>query len=280
MTHKIINLFLYQKENVTTITKEKVASRFLSEIYSTQDGRGHHIFLDGKCNNYENENFESYDTLNILINNKLLNNDVYLLYRNPTKRYYSGSVQHILSNYRYDTIFFRYELNKLFNKHQICTYELLYYLNNNSFADLLAHKKYVEYFKEVFRDYIEWQIKLKPINDVHTEPYIHILNALSNKLSHHNLFFVNIDDERNDLEMIYSKYDNIFDSLNSRNKLNLALERLSTSNFRFYKIMDDVFNENKKYLEFRDNFLSYDNAEYKVLESHKRNILNINKNNV
>jgi hypothetical protein len=275
MEHKIISLFLYQKENIVTMTKEKVASRFLSEIYGVQDSGKHHIFLDGKCNNYEDGNIEWYDTFNILVDNKLINNDVYLLYRNPIKRYYSGSVQHILSNYRYDTVFFRFELNKLFDKYQVNAYELLYFLNTSNFADLFANKRYVEYFKEVFRDYIEWQIKLKPIDDVHIEPYIHIINGLSTKLNHHNLFFVNIDDDRNDLELIYSKYDTVFDNLNSTNKLNFAIERLTTSNFRFYKIIDQVFNENEKYLEFRNNFLASENAAYKTLESHKRNILNL-----
>jgi hypothetical protein len=280
MEHRIINFFLYQKENVVTITKEKVASRFLSQIYDVENLEKPQVFLDGKCNNYEDNNVEWYDTFNTLVNNKLVNNDVYLLYRNPIKRYYSGSVQHILSNYRYDTVFFRYELNKLFDKHQIDAYELLYHLNTSNFADLFANKKHVEYFKEVFRDYIEWQIKIKPINNVHTEPYIHALNAVSNKLTHHNIFFINIDNEHNDLELIYSKYDTLFNNLNNTNKLYFATERLTTSNFRFYKLLDDVFNENERYMEFRNNFLSYDNAGYKILESHKRNILNLNKTNI
>lgn len=273
MNQKITSLFLFQKENIITIAKEKVASRFLTAVYSLRNAGNNNIFVDEQCNNYENENLEYYDAFNTLISDETVKNEIYFLYRDPLKRYYSGVVQRLLSDYKYDNISFNFSLNKLIDKYSINIYEFLYHLNTSNFKYIA--KNYKEYFKDIIRDFIEWQIKLKVVEDAHTEPYLSILHGISNKLNHHNLFFVNIDAGQADLDSIFLKeHGNVFGNTNSLNKYTLAKERSVNSNSLFYKIIDEVFNENKNYIKFRNEYLSSDNEIYKLLESHERNLLN------
>jgi methylphosphotriester-DNA--protein-cysteine methyltransferase len=105
------------------------------------------------------------------------------------------------------------------------------------------------------------------------------MHELSFKLNHHNIFYVNIDSSENDIERIFTKYGDMFNITNNTNKLQLARERIASSNSKLTKIADAVFNENQRYIKFRDKYLAMDNENYKKLESHERNILNINKEN-
>jgi hypothetical protein len=272
MNQKITSLFLFQKDNITTIAKEKVASRFLTAVYSLHNPGVNHIFVDEQCNNYENDNLECYDAFNALISDEAVKNEIYFLYRDPLKRYYSGIVQRLLSDYKYDNISFNFSLNKLVDKYSINIYEFLYHLNTSNFSYIT--KNYREYLKDIIRDFIEWQIKLRVSEDAHTEPYLSILHGVSNKLNHHNLSFVNIDASQVDLESLFLKeHGNVFERGNSLSKYTLAKERNQNSNSSFYKIIDEVFNENKNYIKFRNEYLSSDNETYKLLESHERNLL-------
>jgi len=218
MEHHINNLFFFEKENVVTITKEKVASRFLAEIYDIKEVGRNNIFLDGRCNNYEDNNIECYTSFDSLVNDHSQKKDVYLFYRNPIKRLYSGIVQFILSGFRYDNIFLKYELNKLFDKYSINTYEFLYYINTSNFKEVMSNPSHVDLFRDLIRDCIDWQIKLKPIQDVHIDNYVYLMYELSFKLNHHNIFYVNIDSSKNNIESIYSKYDNLFTVTNNANR--------------------------------------------------------------
>jgi hypothetical protein len=264
MRKKLSPFFLYQSNDVTVITKAKVASRYMVELFLTTENP--YIYIDIDINNYQNGNQKYFEKLNLLLSNKF-NGDVYFLYRNPTKRLYSGIVEDTLRIYDYHNIFEKYELNLLVNKHSINVIELQHNLRLGNYNFFIEDAKYIEFTKDIVRNWIDWQLKLKPLYTDHTEPYMDIMHKFSNKLINNNVFFINIDDSKNDLKSIFKKYN----SLHIQNRSIANQKELSHS--KFYDSLDDIFNEKNEYIKFKNEFISIDNSFYELLENSNSNIL-------
>jgi hypothetical protein len=264
MRKKLSPFFLYQSNDVTVITKAKVASRYMVELFLTTENP--YIYIDTDINNYENRNQKYYEKLNLLLSNEF-DGDVYFLYRNPTKRLYSGIVEDTLRIYDYHNIFEKYELNLLVNKHSIDVLNLQHNLHIGNYNFFIENKKYIEFTKDIVRNWIDWQLKLNPLYTDHTEPYMDIIYKFSNKLINNNIFFINIDDTRNDLENIFKKYNSLHIQTRS------IAKQTELSHSKFYYWLDDIFNEKNEYIKFKNEFISIDNSFYELLENSNSNIL-------
>jgi hypothetical protein len=264
MRRNIFPLFLYQSNDITVITKAKVASRYMSELFMSSENP--YIYIDSNINNYENGNQKYFQKLNLLLKDKS-NNDVYFLYRNPLKRFYSGLIEDTLRIYDYNTIFENYHLNYLIDRYSINLYELQLNLGKGDYNFFIENQNYINFTKDIIKNWIEWHLKIKPIYTDHTEPYMDIIYSFSNKLKNSNIFFINIDDNRNNLENIFKKYNSLY------LRDNAIDDQKSLSHSKFYNFLENIFNENDEYSKFKNTFLSIDNLFYELLESNDLNIL-------
>lgn len=271
MKSKLVNFHIFKKENVISISKEKVAVNFLRHMYGLNNEDQNQLYIDENARNYENNNYDSYYEFNQLLNHNSEPNDIYLFYRDPILRYYSGIAYHLLTIYGNNILFEKYEMINLFEKYNINPYEIVYYSTTNDFDYLLSKPNYIKYFKEIIKNFLEWQIKINPIKESYIESYIGYLNQIYNRINHHNVMFVNVD--KNRLINVFNKYESIFD----KNLIANNAENINNSQLSFHKIIDEVFNQNKKYIEFRDDFLSEEYHFYDILEKHEKNVLNLNE---
>lgn len=252
--------FLFNNDLFSVITKPKVASRTMSEIFHSIDNP--YIYLDKDANSNMYENLNEHTFYNKLINNRT-NNKLYILYRNPQKRYYSGIIEDLVRVIDINTLENMYYLNSLFKKHSINPFKFAEDINID-YNLLLSNEKYVNLIKDLITEWIEWQLLYKPITSDHTEPYIDILYNISNK---NKCILVNIDNKLNSLESIFVK------NLNSEISENLNQHQMGLSHNTFYKLVDDVFNKKEQYLKFREDVLKIDNEYYNIFEASKKNIL-------
>jgi hypothetical protein len=256
--------FIFKNESFSVITKPKVASRTMTELFRTNYNP--YIYLDGSGTSYMYENLIEHNMYNEFINN-LTNDKLYILYRNPEKRYYSGIIEDLVRVIDGNTIEIMYHLNSFFRKHSIDPFQFVNDINTNDYNLLVSNEKYVNLLKDLITEWIEWQLLYKPVTSDHTEPYIDILYNLSNKNVNESVF-VNIDDTSNSLENIFVK------NLNSEISENLYNHQIHTSHINFYKLVDDVFNKKEEYLEFKENVLRSDTMYYNIFEASEKNILN------
>lgn len=256
--------FLFNNDSFSVITKPKVASRTMTEIFRTNYNP--YIYLDDSAISYMYENSNEHNIYNEFITN-FTNNKLYMLYRNPQKRYYSGIIEDLIRVIDGNTIEIMYHLNSFFRKHSINPFQFVKDINSNDYNLLLYNEKYVNLLNDLITEWIEWQLLYKPIISDHIEPYIDILNNISNKNVNESIF-VNIDDKLNSLENIFVK------NTNDKISENLNNHQIHISHINFYKLVDDVFNKKEEYLQFKDNVLKTDNMYYSIFEASEKNILN------
>lgn len=262
----ISSFFLYFTDEVCVFTKAKVASRFLSDIFANSHTENPYIFLDSDGNNYENNNTNDFLNYNKLIHQNY-NGEILFLYRNPKKRYYSGIIQDVLRIYDYSTINESYLLNSIVNLTSADTKLLKKNLYEENFS-IFLNEQFIEFTKAIIINWIEWQLKTSPWVSDHIEPYLDTLYAVSSKIKNSNVKFINIDDNKNNLEHIMKKYSSTY----IPNYINDRLKK--DSHYKFYDLIDEIFNENPKYLRLQKSVLSLDNSFYAMLELNPNNITN------
>jgi hypothetical protein len=256
--------FIFKNESFSVITKPKVASRTMTELF--RSNYNPYIYLDESGTSYMYENLIEHNMYNEFINNST-NNKLHILYRNPQKRYYSGIIEDLIRVIDSNTIKNMYYLNSLFKKHFINPFKFEEDIKSNNYNFLLSNEQYVNFVKDLITEWIEWQLSYKPIISDHTEPYIDILYNLSNRNVNESVL-VNIDNTLNSLENIFLK------NLNSEISENLNNHQIHTSHINFYKLVDDVFNKKEEYLHFKEGVLRSDNMYYNIFEASEKNILN------
>ena len=256
--------FIFKNDLFSVITKPKVASRTMVEIFNSIYNP--YIYLDENANSNMYENLNEHTMYNELLNNPT-NDKLYILYRNPQKRYYSGIIEDLIRVIDSNTLENMYYLNSLFKKHFINPFKFEEDAKSNNYNFLLSNEKYVNFVKDLITEWIEWQLLYKPIISDHTEPYIDILYNLANRNVNQSIL-VNIDDTLNSLENIFLK------NLNSEISEKLNNHQIYTSHINFYNLVDDVFNKKEEYLRFKEDVLRKDTMYYKIFEASEKNILN------
>lgn len=254
--------FIFKNDSYNVITKPKVASRTMSEIF--RNNYNPYIYLDKTANSNMYENLYEHTMYNELINST--NNKLHILYRNPQKRYYSGIIEDLVRVIDINTIEKMYHFNLLFRKYSIDPFQFVKDINID-YNLLLSNELYVNFLKEIITEWIEWQLLYKPITSDHTEPYIDILYNLSNKNVNESVL-VNIDNVSNSLENIFVK------NINETISENLKFHQKNTSHIEFHKLVDDVFNKKQEYLKFKEMVLKDDTMYYNIFEASEKNILN------
>ena len=256
--------FIFKNDSFCVITKPKVASRTMVEIFNSTYNP--YIYLDESANSVMYENLNEHNMYNEFISNST-NNKLHILYRNPQKRYYSGIIEDLIRVIDNNTMKKMYHFNLLFKKYSINPFQFEEDIKSNNYNFLLSNQQYINFVKDLITEWIEWQLLYKPITSHHTEPYMNILYNLSNKNINESIF-VNIDDTLNSLENIFVK------NLNNEISENLNNHNMHTSHINFYKLVDDVFNKKEEYLHFKEGVLRSDNMYYNIFEASEQNILN------
>ena len=263
MRNKNSIFFIFKNNSFCVITKPKVASRTMSEIFHTSYNP--YIYLDKDATSDMYENLNEHIIYNELLNNPT-NDIIHILYRNPQKRYYSGIIEDLIRVIDINTLQNMYYFNLLFRKYSIDPFKFAEDINSN-YNLLLSNEQYINFVKDLITEWIEWQLLYKPITSDHTEPYIDILYNLSNRSVNQSIF-VNTDNKLNSLESIFVK------NLNNEISENLNQHQMGISHNNFYKLVDDVFNKKEEYLKFKEDVLRKDTMYYKIFEASEKNILN------
>lgn len=214
-----LNLRFYESDKLIVLTKAKVASRTCDEYFSTtssyvsddtdidlEDIDGNYIPTLGKPSSDLNDR---YTKLTDIKKNK---KDILLLYRNPLNRLLSGIIQDNIIEHLNNPNFLVRDIirNKCTNSIYDISKLLRMLLNGNlnntnnklrSDADLVIR----HLIKTLVNDI---NISLSLEQTVHIEPYLHVYDYFINeKFDRIKVSLINIDNEKNDLNNILSKYE-------------------------------------------------------------------------
>lgn len=265
------NFFLSENDKSFVITKPKVASRFIQEIYHPNT---YEICIN---NSLQIINGGSVSTAGIESYNNLFNKntnikDIFLIYRHPLKRYISGVVEDLINSMNHFNYNEQFYLRYYLKKYNIESYDLFENLKMNHYKrDFLLDVKYIEFINEILSDFFFWQVQTTPINSHHSSPYMVVYNKIlkSENIDNRKIYLVNLDDTRNKLSEILLPY---FD--NSR-KLEVATRTSShQSNKNFYNLIYEIIQKNDFFKELVDSVCDLDFYFYDEFEKSSLNILN------
>jgi hypothetical protein len=267
------NLFLSENDKSFVITKPKIASRFIQEVYFPNN---HEINLSTKLeiDSHEGSGItkEAIDCYNRLFDKKTNTKDIFLIYRNPLTRYISGIIEDILvsigtSNYN-EKFYLRYYLKK----NNIEPYALFEKLKSNQYQrDFLLDIEFVNFLNDILSDFFFWQVQTTPINSHHASPYMIIYDKIlkSENIDNNKIHLINIDNPTNKLSEILLPYVN--DSL----KLETATTQgKSQSHRQFHEHIKDVIQTNDFFRDLVDSICDLDFYFYDEFEASSLNVLN------
>lgn len=268
-THQF-DLFFSENEKSFVITKAKVGSRFITEMYhpNTQviplD-----INLEFTHANVDKPSKDMFYRFNDKENN---NKMIFLIYRNPLKRFISGTVEDLLVSIGTNNFNEKFFLKNYVTKHNIDPYKLYQDLDKNQEnRNFLLEDYYVDFLTNLIEDWFYWQISTSPITSHHSSPYLAIYDTIlkSPNINSNNIRLVNIDDKDISLQNVLTPYlESGFDI--DKNDV----VRLRQSNKNFYDFIKSMLNENKFFNDLSQNVCEIDNYFYNEFEKSNLNIKN------
>lgn len=193
----------YQNEEITALGNLKVGSRFLDNYFDMvgrKDWEGLVVCFNRFPENpyvniFTDVAFKRHQPMHDLFENKD-SRKVFLVYRNPIKRYQSAFSQFftkwLIEDNDIELLPFSIDTKKYLLEHKKTN--TLYRDNeipNEILEDLIPEmEKFVSYWT------------LNKIGDQHTSNYLHILNEITNKVDSDKLNLVNIDEQK--LEKVFN----------------------------------------------------------------------------
>lgn len=267
-THQF-DLFFSENETSFVITKAKVGSRFITELYHPNT---HVIPLDNNLK-FTHSNLEkSVKDLFYRFNDIQSTKDIFLIYRNPIKRFISGTIEDLLVSIGNDNYNEKYFLLNYLNKYNIDPYKLYSDLTENlESREFLLQEYYIEFLRNILEDWFYWQIKTSPITSHHTSPYLAIYDTIlkSPNINNNNIKLVNLDDKDNSLLDILSPTFKHQIQLSSDERV-----RLRQSNKNFYTFVKSMIDNNKFFNDLMTNVCEMDMYFYNEFEASELNIKN------
>lgn len=265
-THQF-DLFFSENESSFVITKAKVASRFITEMYHPNTKV---IPLNI---GFQITDTTSKDVLDMFYRfNNASNKDIFLIYRTPLKRFISGTVEDLLVSIEHNNYNEKFFLKYYLNKHNLNTYKFYNDLETNKESrTFLLEDYYIEFLTNIIEDWFYWQIVIPPINSHHTSPYLAIYDTIlkSSNINNNNVKLVNIDDNTINLKDILSPTFNHKIEISSDETL-----RLTQSNKNFHNFIKSIIDSNTFFNEFVTRVCQIDNDFYNEFEKSNNNIKN------
>jgi hypothetical protein len=272
MTVSQYDLFIAEGRDCFVITKAKVGSRYISEIFPNNC---HVIPLDINLEfndtNLPKEKKDIFYRLCDLENNK---KKIFILYRNPINRFISGTIEDLIINVAPSNYNEKFYLKKYLKEHSIDVYEFYENLNKDEYDNsFLLNEKYKPFLLDILSDFFFWQISTSPIISHHSSPYMNIYDVLfkSPNINSENIILINIDDKENKLEEIFSKYTSIDKTLQE----DASKYRKLISNKKFYPLLREMLDNNIFFNQLAENVCGLDIYFYNEFEHSKNNIKNI-----
>jgi len=273
------DIFISENEKSFVITKAKVASRQIQELYDPNNFslnvNSKFLFEDigmAPDDNIIDDIDESKKLYKRLTDIKSNKKDVLILYRDPFKRYISGVVEDIIVNIDSNNFNERFYLRKYINKYNIDPYSLFKEFDSNSHnRDFLLSDDYIGFTTDLLNDYFFWQISTTPVNSHHSSPYLVVLNSImsSNLIDNNKIKLINIDDDRVDLYEILKNY-----GVDKYKIQGSAPNRKNQSNKTFFKHISELIHSNKFFIDLVDGIIGIDYYFYEQFETSKFNVLN------
>lgn len=270
-THQY-DLFVAEGDDCFVITKAKVGSRFIEELFS------HNCYIIPVDINLEFTTPESISKeakdMFYRLNDKENNNKkIFILYRNPLNRFISGTVEDLINNISTVNYNEKFYLRKYCKQHNIEAYELFKELEKDEYdKSFLLEDKYKLLLSDLLSDFFHWQIQTTPVTSHHTSPYMAIYDVIlkNENFNNENISLINLDDKENNLEEILSDYS----KLETHDKEAASTYRKKISNKTFYPFVQAMLEKNQFFSNLQEQVTSIDDYFYQEFENSINNIKN------
>jgi hypothetical protein len=266
------DMFIAENEKSFVITKAKVASRYLQEIYQPDV---YNVPL--------NINFEFSDINSLSDNQKNIfyrlsdikqnKKDILLLYRNPIKRYISGTIEDLFVSIGTTNFNEKYFLRRYLNSSNIEPYFFFKQLEENiENKNFLLEDSYNTFLTSLLEDWFVWQNSTSAIISHHSSPYLAIYDSMLNhpNIDRNKIKFINIDDPENNLTRIFQNYSKDVSDVIPENTNNLR-----QSNKSFFTFVKKYIEDNIAFSQLMNDVCQMDLYFYQKFESLPNNIKNI-----
>lgn len=262
------DLLIAENEDSFVITKAKVASRFIEELYyPNRFTIPFDINLSFNSNELSKEAKDIFYRLMDIENN---NKKIYILYRNPRNRFISGTIEDLVNSIADTNFNEKFFLRRYLRQHQIEPYELYKRLAENVHnRNFLLEDKFKFFLTDLLSDWFFWQISTTPVTSHHASPYLAIYDKLlkSPNINTSNIILINIDDKENDLGKIIT-------GENTEIRKDAETVRKLQSNISFYEFVNSMINKNQFFEDLMMNVIGMDLYFYEEFENSQFNIKN------
>lgn len=264
-------IFLAENEKSFVITKPKVASRFVQSLYQ---GSTHEIRIENtlEISPYFEVTNEASKSYNRLLDVKTNNKEIFLIYRNPLKRYISGVIEDILVSIGQENFNERFFLRSYLSKNNIEPYYLFEQLKENeSNRNFLLNEEFKSFLDDVLNDFFYWQVQTTPIFSHHSSPYMVIYDKIlkSQKIDNRKVHLINLDNEKNNLSEILKPF--VSDATHIETSEQISSKQ---SHKVFYSYVNNMIENNVFFKDLVDNVCSLDFYFYDEFEKSPLNVLN------
>ena len=266
-THQF-DLLIGENDSSFVITKAKVASRFVEELYHPNRFT---IPIDIDLNFNSNDiPKDAKDMFYRLMDKENNNKKIYILYRNPKNRFISGTIEDLVNSIADTNYSEKFFLRRYLRQHHIEPYELYKRLEENVHnRNFLLEDKFKFFLTDLLSDWFFWQISTTPVTSHHTSPYLAIYDKIlkSPNINSSNVMFINIDDKENDL-------GNILGGENIEDRKGAEEVRKLQSNKTFYEFLNLMIEKNQFFEDLMMNVIGMDLYFYNEFENSENNIKN------